>query len=92
LERCFTDSEMAYLKSKGPASMAGLFAAKEATAKAIGTGFDRFWPCDIEVTHDEKGKPFIVLHGKAKDTANGATIHVSISHTDEDAVAFAVVV
>jgi len=92
IERCFTASEMAYIETKGAASMAGLFAAKEAAAKAIGTGFSGFWPCDIEVTRDERGKPYIVLHGKAKAAANGAEIHISISHTDDDAVAFAVAV
>ena len=92
MKRCFTPSEIAYLQTKGIESMAGLFAAKEAVVKAIGTGFDRFWPCDVEVVHNERGKPSIQLHGKAKEASKGAVIHVSVSHTDEDAIAFAVAI
>ena len=47
-------------------SYAKRYAAKEACAKALGTGLARgvFWK-DIEVMNDKFGKPFIVLHNKA---------------------------
>ena len=96
MQRVFSASEQAYLETKGAQSMAGLFAAKEAVAKAIGTGFAGFFPCDIEITHDENGKPHVTLHGKAneyaKKTADGHCfqLHISISHSATDAVAFAV--
>ena len=96
MQRVFSVQEQAYLSTKGPQSMAGLFAAKEAVAKAIGTGFAGFFPCDIEVTHDQNGKPHITLHGKAEDAAKKAAdgrrfcCHISISHTATNAVAFAV--
>ena len=43
IERCFTEGERSYLSGKGRESAAGLFAAKEAVVKAMGTGFRGFW-------------------------------------------------
>ena len=49
-----------------PAKMARMFAAKEAAAKALGTGFRNgiMW-CDIEVKHDKLGRPLLVFYNKA---------------------------
>ena len=85
----FTQSEMKYLSQKSQASMAGLYAAKEAAAKALGTGFREFWPRDIEIQHDNKGAPRAVLHGKAKQAAQGKEILISITHTKKTAAAMA---
>lgn len=74
-------------------SIAGLFAAKEAVSKALGTGFVTFKLTDIEVLKDEKGKPFIKLYGGADVLAReiGAeTVHISISHSQRYATAFAI--
>ena len=100
--RVFTTGEQAYILKKGPESAAGIFAAKEAVAKALGTGFSGFWPSDIEVSHNIAGKPYVILHGKAVQVARrlargkrrfarGYSIELSISHTSENAVAFVVV-
>ncbi len=73
--------------------LAGLFAAKEAVSKALGVGFSGFWPTDIEIDHNPEGKPLVLLHGKAQDTAAslGVThMHISISHNRTMAVAYAV--
>jgi holo-[acyl-carrier protein] synthase len=96
MERVFTPGERVYLNGKTSASAAGLFAAKEAVAKALGTGFKGFWPIDIEVFHNEQGKPRIKLHGiaakAAKRLARGRyRVHVSVSHTGNDAAAFAII-
>jgi len=102
MERVFTLNERAYLYGKSHISAAGLFAAKEAVAKALGTGFRGFWPDMIEITHDVLGKPEVKLHGEAACAAMKQTkskcrfyrryvIELSISHTDENAVAFAVI-
>lgn len=88
--RLFTPHEQAYLKNRKANSMAGLFAAKEAIAKAIGTGFKGFWPNDIEIQHDENGKPHVKLHGNAKKATPSGSFSVSISHNETDAVAFAI--
>ena len=107
LQRVFSVSEQAYLSTKGPESMAGLFAAKEAVAKALGTGFAGFFPCEIEILHNKNRKPYVKLHGKAKDILRHLlikkatprtlrmrrrcfTVHISISHSSTDAIAFAV--
>ena len=103
MKRVFSVSEREYLTNKGAQSMAGLFAAKEAISKALGTGFSGFFPCDIEILHDKNGKPFVMLHGKAQEIANvfvnkkgdytqspSFSIHISISHNQTDAIACAV--
>lgn len=62
--RAFTRAEQAWLETKGktmPQSAAGLFCAKEAIAKALGTGFrDGLNLRDIEIGHTEQGAPFVV--------------------------------
>ena len=63
--------------------LAGRFAVKEATSKALGVGISKdFSFHDIEILKDEKGRPYIVY-------GNYIT-HVTISHTDTTAVAFVV--
>ncbi|MBR6401046.1 MAG: holo-ACP synthase [Firmicutes bacterium] len=74
-------------------SLAGIFAAKEAVAKALGTGFT-FSPRDIEIAQDDKGKPICLLHNKALEIfeeMGGESINVSISHSKSDAIAYAVI-
>lgn len=74
-------------------SIAGIFAAKEAVSKALGTGFVTFSLRDIEIFKDEKGKPNIKLYGGAEVIAKemGVTqVHVSISHSKSYATAIAI--
>lgn len=74
--------------------LAKRFAAKEAAAKALGTGF-RFgigWR-QIEVSHDSAGKPILTLHLAARErfrALGGRRIHLSLSDTAEHALAFVV--
>ncbi|MCL2198609.1 MAG: holo-ACP synthase [Defluviitaleaceae bacterium] len=90
--KIFTDREREYLAGKKAQSIAGIFAAKEAVAKALGTGFAGFLPRDIEILHKKNGKPYAVLHKHAKKSApRRCKIHISISHTSTDAVAYAVI-
>jgi len=102
MARVFTSNERAYILKKGHISAAGIFAAKEAVVKALGTGFRGFWPSDVEITHDDLGKPHVILHGGAARVAHKmiigkhrfkrkCVIQLSISHTETDAIAFAVV-
>ncbi|MBQ0038879.1 MAG: holo-ACP synthase [Treponema sp.] len=77
-------------------SYAGKFAAKEAFSKALGTGISGFSLKDVYVTVDEKGKPLFHVTGDAKDLVEQRcgekyTVHVSISHEKEYAVAYAVI-
>ena len=95
MERTFALSEQKYIKGRSAATMAGFFAAKEAVAKALGTGFKGFWPAEIEVEHDDNGAPKVILHGKAdeiaKELANSYKIHLTISHSEASAIAFVII-
>ncbi|MBX4258691.1 holo-ACP synthase [Clostridium estertheticum] len=95
LEKIFTSSELEYLKSRNLRAeyVAGRFAAKEAVAKALGTGFRGFDFKDIEVDRTTLGKPVVILKGKAKLIAKKEglyNIHLSISHGEESAIAYAI--
>ena len=95
-EKIFTEGEISYcekMKNKEQ-NYAARFSAKEAFLKAIGTGWRfgvRF--ADIDVYHDELGKPLIRLYGKALELVkqeNITNIHVSLSHLKEMATAIVV--
>lgn len=97
-ERVFTPEERAYLDQKGKSraqSAAAMFAAKEAVAKALGTGFSGgVMPWNISVVHDEKGAPGAELSGAAKERLEqmgGAGVRISLSHEGDSAIAFAVI-
>ena len=97
-ERVYTEQERAYLETKGKqkaASAAAMFAAKEAAAKALGTGFAKGVSiADIEVTHDEYGAPGLRLTGGAKarmEALGGRQAFLSLSHEGDMALAFALI-
>ena len=95
-KRCFSVSEIERSEKRlnSTESYAKRYAAKEACAKALGTGLARgvFWK-DIEVVNNRYGKPFIKLHGKAKDIfrnmdkASDTKIEVSLSDEKKYAIA-----
>lgn len=93
-EKVFTENENQYFKKKNDKAetIAGLFAAKEAVSKALGTGFRAFEPKDIEIHHNELGCPQVTLFNGAKELGEklGAlSVHVTISHCKDYAVAYA---
>ena len=94
LMRCFTEKEIEYFKERNfkAESVAAGFAAKEAAAKAIKTGFSGFGFSDIEILHEENGCPYVALRGKAKEFCdnNNIEISISMSHCKEYAMATAV--
>ncbi len=74
-------------------SLAGIWAAKEAVSKALGSGFVGFGLRDIAIVHDSSGKPEVVLMAGALREAKARSIQrvlVSISHSSTQAVAFAI--
>ena len=92
LKRIFTPDEITYCRGRSP-NLAGRFAAKEATMKALGTGVRGVGWKDIEVTRAESGAPSVKLHGRAKARAEMlkvSELSLSISHSREFAVAFVV--
>ncbi len=95
-KRCFSISEIerSEKRKNSVESYAKRYAAKEACAKALGTGLARgvFWK-DIEVKNDQFGKPFIKLHGKAKEIFKNinktSNTQVEVSLSDEKKYAIA---
>lgn len=92
-DKIFTKKEQQLYHCVNPQTLAGNFAAKEAIAKAFGTGFAGCSPIEIEVLRDNYGKPYVNLYGGAKDIINsiGGTVCITISHSKDNAVAFAVI-
>jgi len=92
-ERYFHQDELSASLEKGELagqSLAARFAAKEAFGKALGTGLAGIDLRDIMVVNNRKGKPDIIVTGTALAALgqNGAdTVHLSISHERENAVA-----
>jgi len=82
LNRFFTEQEVAFIRSKGrnkAQTLAGIFAAKEALTKALGTGLI-FDLREIEVRHTETGQPCYALSGEAAEKAGNDRFLLSISH------------
>ena len=91
-DRVFTAREMAHCGG-AVASLAARWAAKEAVAKALGTGIGSVAFRDIEVVQDGAGKPELVLRGGAAARASELNLHqwaVSLSHDGGLALAFVV--
>lgn len=84
-ERVFSPAERDRLDRRGwrAETSAGRFAAKEAAAKALGTGIGKVRWVDIEVLDDGAGRPRITLHGeaaRAAETLGVTRMWVSITH------------
>ena len=89
LNRVYTSAEQAYClrKRKAAESLAARFAAKEAGAKALGTGISRGvnW-LEIEVAREPGGRPTLRFHGRAAEiAARLGVVHtaLSITHTSD---------
>ena len=94
LARIFTPTERAQC-GENYASLAARFAAKEAVAKALGTGLGVVSFTEIEIVRAESGEPLLSLHGDAKAAADRLGLKewaISLSHTHEFAVASVVAV
>lgn len=103
-DRCFTEAEQDSARKRRSggteaARYAKLFAAKEATVKALGTGFgaEAGWH-DIAVSRNDQGRPQITLSGAALETLKAqlppqtdAVIHLSLSDEKHYALAFVVI-
>jgi holo-[acyl-carrier protein] synthase len=96
LRRVFTPGEIAYCQCKKNAaeSFAARFAAKEAGAKALGTGISQgiSW-LELEVARQPGGRPTLHLSGRAAQRARQlgvATVSLSLTHSKD--IALAVVV
>ena len=99
IQRIYTEVEQARSEGRGAraASYAKRFAAKEACAKALGTGFRRgvFWR-DMGVVNLSSGRPTMKLTGGALArlkaiTPQGCAARIDVSLTDEGPTAQAIV-
>src|SRR5246500_5108625 len=93
LDRIYTAAEQTYClrKRRAAESLAARFAAKEAGAKALGTGISRgvHW-LEIEVVREPGGRPSLQFHGRAAEVARRLGAHrsaLSITHTAAVALA-----
>ncbi|HEY43844.1 MAG TPA: holo-[acyl-carrier-protein] synthase [Anaerolineae bacterium] len=88
-DRFFTTQELIDARGHTPA-LAARFAAKEAVAKALGTGIgDVRWK-DIEIINGPRRQPVLQLYGRAQELAGLLRVThwaLSLSHTHEHAVA-----
>ena len=95
LDRVFTPSEKKYCDkhSNSYQHYAARFAAKEATAKALGVGFGKEldWK-DIVIYNNKKGKPFVKFRNKVakKIKENGYKCHLSMAHCSDYATAVSI--
>lgn len=97
LQRTYTEAEIAYARRRKKGfeeTLAGRFAAKEAVMKVLGTGWRKGVEFrGIEILNRPSGRPQVALHGPTAERAEQLGItawHVSITHTEDLAVASAV--
>ena len=92
LTKIFTEYEIGYCRGRAT-QLAARFASKEAAMKALGTGTRGVGWKEVEVQRLRSGKPYIILHGRAKKRAEsmGITkIELSISHSKNLATAMVI--
>lgn len=91
-DRFYTSQELIDADGQIPA-LAARFAAKEAVAKALGTGIGQVAWKEIEVVAGPRREPILRLHGNAQELSEELGLTdwaISLSHTDRHAVAVAV--
>jgi holo-[acyl-carrier protein] synthase len=89
LSRVYTREEIAFCRGR-IAELAARFAAKEAVMKALGTGARGLAWREIEILPNQRGKPLVYLHGKARERAETIGLRgvdVSLTHSRELAIA-----
>lgn len=92
-EKVFTRDEIAYCEGRDnrAGSYAARFAAKEAFAKALGTGWsEHFLWKEFAVRNDAQGKPFALLSPRLQARLAGISVHVTLSHAEQYATALVI--
>ena len=96
--KIYTQRELENIEKRGDRveTYAGIFSAKEAISKAIGTGVRKFSLTDLEILNDDLGKPYVVVSEKLdkiiKSKKEDYQIEISISHSKKYATAVAMVI
>ena len=97
-DKIYTQRELENIKKRGnrAETYAGVFSAKEAISKAIGTGVREFSLTDLEILNDDLGKPYVAVSEKLdkiiKSKKEDYQIEISISHSKKYATAVAMVI
>lgn len=94
LRKIYTPQELAYCSSKQNMyqHLAARFAAKEATSKAMSTGWSgEFRWKDVEIMNNPSGQPRIIVTGKLREKLATSEIYLSISHSDNHVVAMVII-
>ncbi len=92
LQRVYTPAEIERYRDR-PQSLAARWAAKEAVAKALGTGIGEVGWKEIQVLEDDRRAPRLLLSGNAAALARALGLSewaISLSHTNDLAIAFVV--
>ena len=95
--KVYTQKELENIEKRGnrTETYAGIFSAKEAISKAIGTGVREFSLTDLEILNDDLGKPYVVVSEKLdkilKTKKEDYQIEISISHSKKYATAVAII-
>ena len=95
--KVYTQKELENIEKRGNRleTYAGIFSAKEAISKAIGTGVREFSLTDLEILNDDLGKPYVAVSEKLdkiiKDKKEDYQIEISISHSKKYATAMAII-
>lgn len=95
--KVYTQRELENIEKRGnrTETYAGIFSAKEAISKAIGTGVREFSLTDLEILNDDLGKPYVVVSEKLdkilKAKKEDYQIEISISHSKKYATAMAII-
>ena len=95
--KIYTLRELENIEKRGnrTETYAGIFSAKEAISKAIGTGVREFSLTDLEILNDDLGKPYVVVSEKLdkilKTKKEDYQIEISISHSKKYATAMAII-
>ncbi|HCE31910.1 holo-ACP synthase [Fusobacterium sp.] len=95
--KIYTQRELKNIQKRGnrTETYAGIFSAKEAISKAIGTGVREFSLTDLEILNDDLGKPYVVVSEKLdkilKTKKEDYQIEISISHSRKYATAMAII-
>ena len=95
--KIYTQKELENIKKRGDRveTYAGIFSAKEAISKAIGTGVREFSLTDLEILNDDLGKPYVVVSKKLdkiiKSKKEDYQIEISISHSKKYVIAMAII-
>ena len=95
--KIYTQRELENIEKRGnrTETYAGIFSAKEAISKAIGTGVREFSLTDLEILNDDLGKPYVVVSEKLdkilKNKKEDYRIEISISHSRKYATAMAII-